>query len=630
MQSNSSLNRTLGGAVAIIGGVALLTGLSLAFVLSSLREAAEARGHSYQIVIQLNTLRAAMLNQETGIRGFLLTRRQDSLDPYHLGVTQRENATNALRELLRNEPSQMARLGEAERAATEWQTEFGASALSDTSEPAAYDAALRTEKSGEGKKRFDVFRAALSAIERDEKQFLAAHQENLRDAESTARLTMIVGVCTTLIVCLLMASAINRRIARPLTKLAETMRQLVNRDLSVEVPAVQQQDEVGEMARAVAFFKDSLAELDRTSLLRATTDTLPAMIGYVDKNRRIGFINSEFARWFDLPSEDIAHFAGQPMTNVFAHGRFPGALRELDAALAGEDVRSEHRLLRRGAAMRDVEAVYRPHKRPDGSVLGVVALLTDITDRKRMDRRLAQHAKDLERSNEELEQFAYVASHDLKAPLRGIDNLVTWIEEDLDETLAGETRGNMELLKSRVRRLESLLDDLLAYSRAGRGGGKPESVDTRKLVEELSALVSPPEGFKITASETLPTLETLRAPLTQIFQNLFANAIKHHPNPSTGTFAVGASQDGDFTRFVATDNGPGIPEQFRERVFGMFQTLRPRDEVEGSGMGLAIVKKLVANNGGRVWLETAEGGQGLAVHFTWSDKPQRSSDGTDG
>jgi PAS domain S-box-containing protein len=263
-------------------------------------------------------------------------------------------------------------------------------------------------------------------------------------------------------------------------------------------------------------------------------------------------------------------------------------------------------------------------------LIGYASIRIDVTGRKQMEFRLEQQARDLLRSNEELEQFAYVASHDLKAPLRGIENLVSWIEEDLESSLTGDTRTNMDLLKSRVRRLESLLDDLLAYSRAGCGDTASSLVDTKELVEELALLVSPPPGFSIAGGETLPTLRTARAPLTQVVQNLIGNAIKHHGHPATGHVWIEAITLPDVIEFTVTDDGPGIPERFRERVFGMFQTLKPRDEVEGSGMGLAIVKKLVERQGGEVWLTGGRAGQGLSVHFTWPHSKQENTYGIDG
>ncbi len=263
-------------------------------------------------------------------------------------------------------------------------------------------------------------------------------------------------------------------------------------------------------------------------------------------------------------------------------------------------------------------------------LLGYAAIRIDITDHKQMEFRLAQQTQNLLRSNEELEQFAYVASHDLKAPLRGIENLVGWIEEDLESSLTGDTRANMDLLKSRVRRLEGLLDDLLAYSRAGRGETASELIDTKELVDELTLLVSPPQGFSIVGSEALPTIQTDRVPLTQVVLNLIGNAIKHHDRPENGHVWIEALTLPHSIKFTVTDDGPGIPERFRERVFGMFQTLKPRDEVEGSGMGLAIVRKLVDYQGGKIWLTEGRAGQGLSVHFIWPQSKRESTYDTNG
>ena len=443
-------------------------------------------------------------------------------------------------------------------------------------------------------------------------------------AEGLATATLVASALVTFLICIGVGVGINRLVTRPLTQLAETMRRLVQRDVSVGVPQVDSRNEVGAMARAVEVFKNSLIELDRTSALRVTADTLPAMVGYIDSDRRVGLLNDEFANWFDLGAGDVAQVYGRPIEQVFPESGFPGSRpgAELDRALAGEEVRFALELATLAGELRDIEAHYRPHRAPDGRVLGAVTLLTDVTDRKGIDRQLRLQARDLQRSNEELEQFAYVASHDLKAPLRGIENLASWIEEDLAEVLTGDTRTNMDLLRSRVKRLESLLDDLLAYSRAGRDDAVIRTVDSRAMVQELATLVSPPKGFEITGADSLPTLEAAHAALAQVLQNLIGNAIKHHPDPAHGHVWVDAEQQGDLYEFRVSDDGPGIPEQYRTRVFGMFQTLKPRDEVEGSGMGLAIVRKLVERQGGQVWLSDRPSG-GLQVHFTWPIHPGR-------
>jgi PAS domain S-box-containing protein len=629
MKKTIGLNRSLGGAIGIIALVAVLGSAAVLTTLGQLQTAIDARGRSNLIIRALDASRVAMLNQETGLRGYLLTGRDDSLEPYRIGKPAFEEAAERLHTLIGDDRMRQDWLAEAEKAARAWQAEVGEPAMRGMADPATRAEAVRIEGNGTGKAYFDAFRTKLAAIQAEEERLREAHGERLAHARRIVAIVSWVGTLLTLVICAGIGIAIRRRIVAPLLRLAEAMRRLARRDLDTQVPGTHQRDEVGAMARAVQVFKEGLIELDRTSLLRATADTLPAMVGYVDARRRVGFLNNEFERWFDLEVEDVTQVDGRPLAQVFASQPFPGTGRELETAFAGTETRFEHRLARRGADRRVVEAFYRPHHGPDGAVLGVVTLLTDITERKTMERRLALHARDLRRTNEELEQFAYVASHDLKAPLRGIENLVTWIEEDLEEVLTADTRTNMDLLKSRVRRLESLLDDLLAYSRAGRGDVATEPVDTKALVEELAGLVSPPEGFVIQASERLPMLDAARSPLTQAFQNLIGNAIKHHDHPAKGHVWVDASSSDGLVEFSVTDDGAGIPEQFRERVFGMFQTLKPRDEVEGSGMGLAIVKKLVERQGGKVWLGEGRDGRGLSVHFTWPNGTKESVDGTD-
>ena len=626
-------NRSFGGAIGLIGLVALLNGGVVLAMLGQLRAATAAHDHSTRIVSAADDFYAAMLNQETGLRGFLITGQDRNLDPYRVGRAALQAMTGGLRRLLAGDAGQMAQLTAALEAAQAWQTGVAEPAIHAAADPATREAALDLERSGAGKAYFDAFRARLDVIQASERRALAAGDDVLAEAEWNTLLIAVATVGLTVLICAEVGFSINRIIVVPLTRLAASMARLAQRDLDAPVPEREKGNEVGAMARAVQVFKDGLIELDRTSVLRATADTLPALVGYVDAGRRVGFLNEEFMRWFELGTGDVSAAYGRRLSEVFAAVPFPGTAAgagggvqagvqaggALDAAFGGVETRFEYRLSKKGAAgRRQLEATYRPHRAPDGTVLGVVTLLTDITERKLLELRLAQGARELQRSNEELEQFAYVASHDLKAPLRGIENLVGWIEEDLEGTLTGDTQTNMTLLKSRVRRLESLLDDLLAYSRAGRADGTVAKVDTRALVGELAVLVSPPEGFEVTGAAGLPTLRAARAPLTQVLQNLINNAIKHHDNPLAGHIRVDAvPATGGFVEFTVTDDGPGIPEQFRERVFGMFQTLRPRDQVEGSGMGLAIVRKLVERQGGTVWLAAGEGGRGVAAHFTW-------------
>jgi two-component system sensor kinase FixL len=242
-------------------------------------------------------------------------------------------------------------------------------------------------------------------------------------------------------------------------------------------------------------------------------------------------------------------------------------------------------------------------------------VLRDITQRKQQESEREQLIKALARSNQELDQFAYVASHDLKAPLRGIANLSQWIEEDLGDALKGENKSQMELLRGRVHRMEALIDGILQYSRAGRMKAKPEPIDTGALVHDALELMAPPKDTEITVAPNMPTITAEKVPLQQVFMNLLGNAIKH-AGTERPRISVAWEDAGPFFEFTVRDNGQGIAPQYHERIFGIFQTLEARDKVEGTGIGLSVVQKIVDAKGGRVWVES-DVGKGAKFKFLW-------------
>jgi signal transduction histidine kinase len=259
----------------------------------------------------------------------------------------------------------------------------------------------------------------------------------------------------------------------------------------------------------------------------------------------------------------------------------------------------------------------RPLRDRAGRVYGLVSHAVDETDNVRTRRALIDLAQALERSNHELDSFAYAASHDLRAPLRGIANLSQWVEEDLLSTglLKDDTRDMLQLMRVRMHRMEGLIEGLLRYSRAGRGHAKAETVDTRQLVSDVVDLLSPAAGTSVTIAGALPTITTERLPLQQVFMNLIGNAIKHTNRPDARV-EIASEAHGPFMQFSVRDNGPGIASEFHDRIWGIFQTLEARDNVEGAGIGLALVKKIVESQGGRVWVES-EPGRGATFKFLW-------------
>ena len=241
---------------------------------------------------------------------------------------------------------------------------------------------------------------------------------------------------------------------------------------------------------------------------------------------------------------------------------------------------------------------------------------SEARHRQRADE-LAQLAAALERSNRELDAFAYAASHDLRAPLRGIANLAQWIEEDLQGSLSDDTREMLDLMRSRMHRMEALIEGILQYSRAGRVHDRPVRVDVRRLVQDVLNLLSLDAAAAVIAPD-MPVLMTDRLPLQQAFQNLISNAVKHG-GPGV-RIEIGASDLGAFWEFSVKDDGPGIPEEFQDRIWGIFQTLETRDKVEGAGIGLSLVQKLVGSQGGRVAVHSRPG-EGATFTFTWRKAP---------
>ena len=264
-----------------------------------------------------------------------------------------------------------------------------------------------------------------------------------------------------------------------------------------------------------------------------------------------------------------------------------------------------------------LEIALNPVDRGDDELM-VVASIIDVTERRRVELEKEQQRIDLARSNADLEEFAYVASHDLKAPLRAISHLVEWITDDIEPTAGADTLENLRLLRGRVVRLQTLLDGLLEYARIGKTRVNHEQVDIAEVVRDVVAVLSPAPGFTVECIEPMPKLRTHRSPILAVLQNLISNGIRHHDR-DTGRITVAMTLEHGVATFRVSDDGPGIPPRFHDKIFVIFQTLASRDEVESSGIGLAIVKKRVEGHGGRIWVESAPPMRGTTMVFTWKE-----------
>ncbi len=241
-------------------------------------------------------------------------------------------------------------------------------------------------------------------------------------------------------------------------------------------------------------------------------------------------------------------------------------------------------------------------------------LVHDITLRKQAENRQARLIHELESANEELKNFAYVVSHDLKAPLRAIGSLADWISADQSDKVDADGKEHLRLLKQRVRRMDALIDGILQYSRVGRVRETVVDVDLNEIVQEALAMLAPPPHIRVEVAPGLPLVRAERTRILQLFQNLLSNAIKYLDKPEglIRVDCVGHEEDWEFS---VSDNGPGIETRHFKRIFQLFQTLAPKDRVESTGVGLALVKKIVELYGGRIWVESLPG-VGSTFFFT--------------
>ncbi len=243
-------------------------------------------------------------------------------------------------------------------------------------------------------------------------------------------------------------------------------------------------------------------------------------------------------------------------------------------------------------------------------------LTTLSTSLDRMAERMTTTIAQLEARNRELDQFAYIVSHDLKAPLRGIESVSRWIEEDMGADTPPHIREFLELMRRRVQRMENLISGILSLSRVGRTAVKIERVDVSLMLAEIIEDLVVPPGFRVRLPPKLPVLNTNRTALAQVFQNLLSNAIKYHHQPETGSATVSWRVTTQHHVFTITDDGPGIAPEYHERIFQIFQTLQERDSFESTGIGLTIVRKIVERQGGTVTVASDEG-RGAAFTFSW-------------
>lgn len=369
-------------------------------------------------------------------------------------------------------------------------------------------------------------------------------------------------------------------------------------------------------ALVLASVVDVSERLGLEAAFRGLFDAAPVGLLLVDDDGRIALANRLLA---EALGHDAQALSGQPLSRLLPQRHHEAHER----LMAGYRVTGEARRMGQG---RDLTA-----RHADGSEVPVeiglsrvrwqrrlmtLAAVTDIGARKRLE-------QDLRQANADLQEFTDVASHDLRAPLRGIADLVEWIHADLPEPPAAVAR-NLERIGQRVVRLERLIDELLAYARAGRAAGEPETVDLATLVAGILELQPLPPGFTLERELAVPPFAAARTPLETVLRNLLSNAVRHHDR-DRGRLRLSARVEAGACAISLTDDGPGVPAHARARVFRLFQARGARgDGGGGAGIGLALSKRLVETHGGRIELYSpvAEG-RGTGVRVWWPRHPRR-------
>ena len=248
---------------------------------------------------------------------------------------------------------------------------------------------------------------------------------------------------------------------------------------------------------------------------------------------------------------------------------------------------------------------------------GVVVIARDITERLKIELKQKQLVTDLKRKNTELKEFAYIMSHDIKSPLRGIAQLSEWVYADNKNNLNEESLGNLKMITGRIKRLYGYIEGLYEYAKIGRIDRDSEAVDTKTIVEEVIQMQEIPKNITIKIDTDLPTINIVRIHAIQVFQNLISNAIKYNDKPQ-GVLNIGCNS-GRQKVFYIKDNGIGINQEQHKKIFKLFQTIAAKDTIESTGIGLSIVKKITDLYDGDVWIESNK--DNGCVFYFYFDQP---------
>jgi PAS domain S-box-containing protein len=508
--------------------------------------------HTYQVIATLESGRAILTDVETAQRGYLLTGDTSFLEDCTNAQAQVDGWIKKLRNSIFDNPEQLQRLEKLEPLISQ-----RLAVLNDRikiRQEKGLQAAASSVSTREGKDLMDQILQGISGIHVAESRL---GDQRLKDAQASAVIAEVVIVCGSAFACAAGLVAIL----------------LIRRDLRLRQQA---QDELDR------FFTLSLDFLGI-----ASTD------GYF---KRVSPAVTDILGW------SIEEFLSRPFINFVHPDDRAATLREVEKqVVSGEKVlRFENRYQHKDGSWRVLS--WQSIPQPGGLMY---ATARDVTEQKRTEEEIIRQKKELEAANKELEAFSYSVSHDLRAPLRHVDGFVDLLRKQSAEKLDERGRRYLDIIADSARRMGALIDDLLVFSRMSRTDLRRAKVASESLVHEVrDAIQGEIRGRVVWKVDRLPQVEADTAMLRQIWANLIGNAIKYSRTRDPAEIEIGCtdSGNGEFVFFVR-DNGVGFDMKYVDKLFGVFQRLHRSDEFEGTGIGLANVRRIVSRHGGRTWAE---------------------------
>ena len=525
------------------------------------------------VIEHLNRLLGSVTEAETGQRGYLLVGREAYLEPYHAAVAVIHNELAAIDELAAHGELPEEAVARIKSLTNEKMAELGQT-ISQYHEQGP-KAALETVSSDRGKRTMDDLRDAVNNLRNQED---GTYRETASAAGRASTIRTAVFLVTLFGNLALLIWAYRR--------IADTIR------VEMALRESQERFRVLFQQAAVGIKRLDLAE----ERMLEVNDRLCEILGY-SRDDLLKMSLAEFTHADDLALER----------------------KELERIVSGQtpSFTMEKRCLRKDGGVIWVRVTNSVPFAHDRRASWWISVVEDITERKRADAELLRTTTELARSNQDLEQFAYVASHDLQEPLRMVAGYLQLLSERYRGQLDEKADKFIVYAVEGAERMSGLIHDLLAYSRVNIRGEQFQKTSAEEAfcfaMRNLSSAIE--QAGAMVYHDPLPTVRADKAQLSQLFQNLIGNAVKFHSPDRKAEIRISAREDDRFWHFVVQDNGIGFDEKYRDKMFLIFQRLQGRGKFPGTGIGLAICKRIVERHGGRIWAN-GRAGEGATFHFT--------------